>query len=295
MKSIRQSNLFAKYMQSLGWQAEKLDSHFVYIRHFPILGNFAKIPHPELPINISKILEFKKTRKIFRFKISPLLPDTDKNYNLYRKKFLNAGFKIEHSPFNPTTNYLIDLNAKKEDIFEHFSEAKRRAVRRAIKNEIVVKETDDLETFIKIRQHQYLPVWFLVGGDMRKLWKTFYPENAALLLTYRSTQNSPLIQMQAIAYIGIRDPIAGILLLFYNKVAYYWFASALPVGKKLFAPTLLVWEAVKLAKKRGCKIFDFEGVYDDRFPKASASWKGFTKFKEGFGGNKVVYMENFYI
>jgi lipid II:glycine glycyltransferase (peptidoglycan interpeptide bridge formation enzyme) len=55
----------------------------------------------------------------------------------------------------------------------------------------------------------------------------------------------------------------------------------------------LVWEALKLAKKRGCRIFDFEGIYDERFPKAAASWKGFTKFKEGFGGEKIVYLENF--
>ena len=56
---------------------------------------------------------------------------------------------------------------------------------------------------------------------------------------------------------------------------------------------VLVWEAFKLAKKRGCQIFDFEGIYDERFPKAGTAWKGFTKFKEGFGGEKVVFMENF--
>lgn len=101
--------------------------------------------------------------------------------------------------------------------------------------------------------------------------------------------------MQAIASICDQRPIAGILLLFYDQIAYYWFASSLPLGKKLFAPTLLVWEALKLSKKRGCQVFDFEGIYDERFPKASSSWRGFTKFKEGFGGKKIVYIENLFL
>lgn len=280
MQDIRQSSQFANYMKDLGWETEKVDSHFVYLRKFPLLGYFAKIPRPNLPIDIEKILDFKKSHKIFRLKISPSVNQKNKKYYFYRKQFLNAGFKIDNSPFSPTTNFLIDLVPNEREIFNKFSQAKRRAVRRALKNNIVVRETADFESFIKIRQRQYSYVWFLVGNDMRKLWGNLYPKNAKLLLAFEPINHKP---------------VAGILLLFHDDVTYYWFASALPVGKKLFAPTLLVWEALKLSKKRGCKIFDFEGIYDERFPKASSSWRGFTKFKEGFGGEKVVYLENFYI
>lgn len=280
MVDIRQSPQFANYMRDLGWEAEKINSYFVYLRKFPLFGYFAKIPRLKMPIDLEKILEFKKSRKIFRLKISPFVVESDKKYYHYKKQLLDYGFKIDHSPFNPTTNYLINLNREENEIFSKFFESKRRGVRRAIKNNLIIKETRDLDAFIKIRQRQYLPVWFLVDGEMKKLWQAFYPENVALLLAYGPIKNSA---------------VAGILLLFYNQVAYYWFASALPIGKKLFAPTLLVWEAFKLAKKKGCHLFDFEGIYDERFPKASASWKGFTKFKEGFGGEKVQYLENFYL
>lgn len=280
MKDIRQSFQFADFMRDLGWEVGKIDRQFVYLRQFPVIGYFAKIPRPRMPINIDKIMEFKKSRRIYRLKISPFIETGNKNYERYKQQLRKSGFKIDKSPFNPTTDYLIDLSQKEKVIFDKFSEAKRRAVRRAFKNNITARESDDYSSFIRIRQYQYLPVWFLVGGDMEKLWKHLYPKNAALVLAYAPQTTNPL---------------AGILLLFYNKVAYYWFASSLPIGKKLFAPTLLVWEAIKVAKKRGCKIFDFEGIYDERFPKASQSWKGFTKFKEGFGVEKVVYMENFYI
>ena len=72
-------------------------------------------------------------------------------------------------------------------------------------------------------------------------------------------------------------------------------AAANREGKKSFAPTLLAWEALKFAKKQGCAIFDFEGVFDERFTTQSPAWKGFSKFKEGFGGKSVYYPEPFLI
>ena len=60
----------------------------------------------------------------------------------------------------------------------------------------------------------------------------------------------------------------------------------------MFAPTLLVWEALKLSKKHGAKQFDLVGVWDDRTPHKFHEWKGFTKFKEGFGGKIVYYSIN---
>jgi lipid II:glycine glycyltransferase (peptidoglycan interpeptide bridge formation enzyme) len=66
------------------------------------------------------------------------------------------------------------------------------------------------------------------------------------------------------------------------------YACSTKQANKLSAPSLLVWEGVKLAKKKGCKVFDFEGIYDERY-KATKSWKGFTRFKMGFGGKVITY------
>ncbi len=276
MTDIRQSPQFANFMKALNWKVEKIGAVNVFLKKFPFLGFFAKISRPPETLTSGEILNFIKKQRIFRLKVSPDVLITDKNYNLIRKKFLKNGFKIENSPFTPTTDIFIDLTKKEEEIFDEFQPSKRRGVRRAIKNGVIVKESSSYEDFIKIRKKQYAPMGFLLVNEMKKLWENFYPENASLLLAYKS-----------------QKPVAGILLLFYEKIAYYWYASALAQGKKLFAPTLLVWEALKLSQKRGCKTFHFEGIYDGRFPKAASSWRGFTKFKEGFGGEKVIYMENF--
>ncbi len=278
MTDVRQSPQFASFMQDIGWRIQRIASEYIFMRNFPLFGYFAKIPRSETVISPQELLLLKKKNRIFRLKISPNLTVDNKKCQKYRQKLITSGFQVENSPFNPTTTIQIDLTKKEEEIFADFSQAKRRGVRRALKNKITVKETSDFRSFIKIRQKQYAPMGFLITNEMEKLWQNFYPQNASLLLAYLQPQNIPL---------------SGILLLFYNQIAYYWFASSLPLGKKLFTPTFLVWHALKVAKKKGCRIFDFEGIYDSRFPKASESWKGFTKFKEGFGGKKIIYMENY--
>jgi lipid II:glycine glycyltransferase (peptidoglycan interpeptide bridge formation enzyme) len=65
------------------------------------------------------------------------------------------------------------------------------------------------------------------------------------------------------------------------------YAASSKKGKKLYAPTLNTWEAIRLSKKKGSSIYDFEGIYDSRFP--LKTWRGFTRFKKSFGGKEIKY------
>jgi len=290
MTDIRQSPPFADFMKNLGWKSKKIGGQIAYLRKFPFAGYFAKMPRPSRIPEILEINSFRKKNRVFQFKIAPNLPTSDSSYAKVKLRLLDSGYKIDSIPFNPVTDIRFNLTKSEDEIFHAFSEAKRRGVRRAINNGITVRESDDIGNFIKIRWKQYGLFGFLVTAEMKPLWKAFYPKNGTLLLAYQEHRPE---SDQSIIINNPTKPLAGIFMLYYNHRAYYWYASALRIGKKLFAPTLLVWEAIKLAKKKGCKQFYFEGICDDRFPKASESWKGFTKFKEGFGGEKIIYSENF--
>ena len=276
-KDIRQSVRFAEFMTSIGWQALKINSSLCYLRKMPFMSNFAKIPRPQQIYSQDDYKLFIRENNIFKLKISPFIQTDDKKFQKKKNQLLSNDFTIDMNPFNPTTTIEINLKKPIEVLFHNFSQAKRRAVRRALKNKIEVKISSDIESFVRIRQSQYFPFGFLVNKETRNIWQNFTPQNATLLLAYQKSNPRPL---------------AGILLLFFNQISYYWFASALPLGKKLFAPTLLVYEALKLSQKGGCERFDFEGIYDPRFPKSAESWKGFTRFKEGFGGKIITYCEN---
>ncbi|MEK7498124.1 MAG: peptidoglycan bridge formation glycyltransferase FemA/FemB family protein [Patescibacteria group bacterium] len=73
--------------------------------------------------------------------------------------------------------------------------------------------------------------------------------------------------------------------------AYYWKAHTNKKGRKALVQYRIVWEGILWAKRQKVKIFDFEGIYDDRFP--NKKWLGFTHFKKSFGGHEVLYPGSF--
>jgi hypothetical protein len=72
-----------------------------------------------------------------------------------------------------------------------------------------------------------------------------------------------------------------------NYITYYWQAFTNKEGRTLLSQYSLLYQGILWAKKNGYKIFDFEGIYDPRFP--DKSWLGFTHFKRSFGGYEVSY------
>ena len=85
--------------------------------------------------------------------------------------------------------------------------------------------------------------------------------------------------------------LAGAVVLIHDHIAYYYYAGATKEGVKQDLPYLVVWECMKEAKKMGCKIWDWEGIYDERWP--NKDWKGFSHFKKSFGGYEVEFPGSF--
>ncbi len=267
---LQQSSLYLQYIRALKWNIATIDGVHIFYKKFFLIGGIAKIQRPiKLPA-VSKVIKLLNDVGIKKIAI-------EAEYTLDQKKFsawckqLRRHTKLIASPFIPTKTILIDLKASEEIIFQRFSEAKRRAVRRAAKNNVNIKESQNIRDLMAIKNKSGGFFGFIVTWGIDKLWPIFAPKNAAILLA------------------NDKDVVGGVLLLFWKRTAYYWIAGATKKGKKLFAPTLLVWEALKLSKQRGATNFDFVGVWDERLPHFGGTWKGFTKFKEGFGGKEVYY------
>jgi lipid II:glycine glycyltransferase (peptidoglycan interpeptide bridge formation enzyme) len=76
-----------------------------------------------------------------------------------------------------------------------------------------------------------------------------------------------------------------------SKIAYYWQAFTNSEGRTSLSQYSLLYHGILWAKKQGSRVFDFEGIYDPRFP--NKSWQGFTHFKKSFGGYEVEYLGTF--
>lgn len=269
---IQQSALYASYIRSLGWTVEKTDGSYIFIKPFPIIGGLAKMQRVTHLPKLNTLLPVLHKHHVRSLAIEP---DSRMKQSLFTKwcRTTSKHIRLNQDPFIPTKTIRVDVTASESDIFSRLSEAKRRAVRRAQKNGITVSVTNDIDGLIRLKNRSAGFLGFITTAGAKKLWGALPGTQKAVLLA-RDTD---------------KQVVGGIMLITWEHIAYYWIAGALPQGKKLFAPTLLVWEALKTSKHLGCKSLDFVGVWDERMPSKNHEWKGFTKFKEGFGGYTLYY------
>ncbi len=271
---LQQSLLYQQYIQHLSWETLTVSGVRIFIRKLPLLGALAKIQRPQKLPAQGKLIPALKN-----FDVRTVAIEASYHQNVAELKSwcrqLAAHFRLNRSPYLPTKTLVVNLKLPVDQIFSRFTSAKRRAVRRAQKNRIVIRQTSNIYELIKIKSKSAGLFGSLTTYGLKELWQVFAPKHAAILLAFNSSLKPKLV--------------GGVLLLFWNKTAYYWIVAATREGKKLFAPTLLVWEALQLAKSRGANKFDFVGIWDERLPRENISWKGFTKFKEGFGGQLYYY------
>jgi len=266
---LQQSPIYAKYIESLGWTILRVDGVQMFYKKIPLTGGLLKIQRPK---KLPKITDLVQQ---YRIKTVAIEPHPTQDISTYKRWCTSLGkyCRVVRSSYQPTKTLFIDVTAAEEEIFSRFTEAKRRAVRKAVKNGVTVEESGDIRNLIKIKNKSSGAFGFITTFGVGRFWPIMAPVHATVLLAYTNTHKL----------------VGGILLVFWGKTAYYWIAGATKHGKKLFAPTLLVWEALKTAKRRGMNRFDFVGVWDDRKPAAHHDWLGFTKFKEGFGGKPFYY------
>lgn len=268
---IQQSPQYANYIRSLKWTVLDTPHGYFYIKKLPFLGGLLKIQRVLTLPPLKTLLPIISNYRIHTISIEP--DSRIKNQTL--KKWLATlppNIRINTDYFLPTKTIRVNLLRTEHQIFQAFSEAKRRAVRRAQKNMITITQSSDIQSFIRLKNKAAGFLGSMTTYGIDKLWNIFPEKNKTILFATSNQQ-----------YVG------EILLLFWDSVAYYWIAGATKKGKKLFAPTLLVWEALNVAKARGAEAFDFVGVWDERLPHKNLQWKGFTKFKEGFGGTALYY------
>lgn len=275
---LHQSPLYKRYMTSLKWGVYTIDNTLIFTKHIPFVGTLAKIQRPTHLPSVKKLLSFFQEQHITSLAIEPRATENEKLFHSWYEE-IRKHIAITRTQYLPTKTIIIDLTDTEDVLFKKLTEAKRRAVRRAQKNNLIVSDDHNPTGMIRLKATAAGFLGFITTTGMKELYDTFGKENTATLLAYATTQEK---QKKLL-------PVAGILLLFHQRTAYYWIAGATKKGKSLFAPTLLAWHALLQAKKHGCTHFDFTGVWDERLPKEHPEWKGFTKFKEGFGGTAVYY------
>src|SRR5579859_5166214 len=103
MKDLRQSPAWANYLKSIGWQVENINNTYIYLKHLPLLGWYAKIQRPSV-LNDEIINFIERKYHPFQISIEPL------------SQFKNHSFKLSNSLSLPTKTLITDLTKSKEEL-----------------------------------------------------------------------------------------------------------------------------------------------------------------------------------
>lgn len=247
-------------MRNLGWKVERIQNINYFIRPFFIFGSFMKVQRP-LEIRYEDIERLRKEYRVFNLIIEPK----------HKKDILHVtdyGLRSS-SPYLPSKTIHIDLTKSETQLLKEMHHKTRYNIKQAQKKSVEVKVSKDIRLFSDMWKSAKFSRKIMGTRDITELYKAF-GKDGYLLLAYKES-----------------ELLAGVVCIHASNIAYYMYAATTSKGRKLFAPTLLTWEQMKLAKKKGNKVFDFEGIYDERFP--LSDWKGFSRFKKSFGGKEVEY------
>lgn len=265
MSDIRQAKEYASYLQSINWIVENESGVNYFIKKLPILGYFIKIQRPKT-IDFKTINQLEVKYRPFQIVIEP---DLFIKGGSSSKRFIKEGFKLSKISYLPTKTLQLDLTKTEDKLYKGFKKDCRYALAKA-KNERLIFNPP-INKF-----HKY---WRACNGFRR-----YTPPHHHLKELKQSFGKN-------IIFIMGKSGEAGAIFLLGGKTGYYWQAFTGRAGRKSLVQYKIVWEGIRWTKERGSKVFDFEGIYDERFP--NKSWLGFTHFKKSFSGKEVKYPEAF--
>ncbi len=275
MIDIRQTQEYANYLKREGWTVERIENTNYFLKKLPLLGYFLKIQRPN-KINFNTIDKLCRKYRVFQIILEPNLPSTSGTFTFFEHNLLiSHGYKLSKSPYLPSKTLQIDLSQPISKIMANFKKDARCAIKRG--GVIKIKKYSSTQDIKKFRDAWKRSVKFtrFVPSlqSLINLQKSFSIHNPIILASHNK---SGTIVGGAIFTRSLHD------------CAYYWQGFTNKEGRTSLSQYSLVYQGILWAKKMGCKIFDFEGIYDQRFP--NKSWLGFTHFKKSFGGKEVFYL-----
>lgn len=265
LDDLRQDDSYAEYIEKIGWDFTKIDGVYCYIKKIPLLGSLVKIQRPTKIISLDNLLNLVKKYKVKTIYIEP--SDIKQSEYYLRKGKFNKSSSI----FLPAKTIHIDLSKSEENLLKEMHYKTRYNIGLSQRRGVLVERSRDIDEFAELWQ------------ENSKSWGMYLPQKKEIKSLFQAFANDATIFFAK----KLMKILGGVLIISTKDISYYMYAFSTDTGKKYFAPTLLTWEAIKYAKSKGKKIFDFGGIYDDRFP--LNSWKGFSRFKESFGGKPVEY------
>ncbi len=206
-------------------------------------------------------------------RIRPQILETEKN----RKLFKDLGLKPAPIYLSVELAGVLDLNKSEEEILANAAQGLRRKIRKAEKNEITVStSTDpkDIHEFYQIELETAKRHGFVEFSEsfLTKQFEAFAKYDEVKLYT---------------AKLG-DEILAQNFMIFYGNEASYHYGVSTALGTKYSGAPLLHMQAMRDARERGIKRYNFWGITG--LNETKHRFYGVSQFKRSFGVDELQYL-----
>lgn len=179
--------------------------------------------------------------------------------------------KVRNYDNHPSTSLVLDLGLSEEALLEQMKPKGRYNIKVAQKHNLRIAPSQEVTIFYNI---------LCVTGerDGFKLHSQAY---------YQAMMEKLGDQAQLLVVYYQERPVAAGIFVYLDEWGIYYYGASDHHYRNLMAPYLLQWEAIREAKRRGCKFYDFLGIAPQN--SLRHRWAGVTDFKMKFGGSIVTY------
>lgn len=265
--------------------------NFLFLPHGPLFA----IPAEKLAVTVQKnqesstivvlktltehLTEIAHQEGYWFIRIAPVLSNLPQHVTLFKE----AGYSQAPIYIHAETMWAVDVSQSEDDMLKGMRKNTRYLVRKAMKEKIEItlhQEKKALDDFWRLYEKTFTREHFTPFSKkyITAEFEVFNAEKAATIVL--GAMPSKFDQE------GVSNYLAGSLVLFTNSTGFYHQGAS--THSEYPVTYLLQWQTMLEAKRRGCKFYNFYGIYNPgRTPRA---WQGLSLFKRGFGGFQVDYI-----
>ncbi len=247
------------------------------IPHTPFNIGYApktKLPSPSQIETLKKIAE---ENNCIMIKLEPKVEMEGKTRQEIASEMEKYGFAEGRSLFTKY-NFVLDVTPSEEELLASFKQKTRYNIRVAEKKGVTVEIDNSeaaFERYLELTEETTKRQGFYAHSRdyHKKMWNILHPAGIAHLLVAR--------------YEG--QIITTWVLFKFGDTLYYPYGASTREHRETMANNLVMWEAIKLAKKWNLQYLDMWGALGPE-PDSTDPWFGFHTFKSGYGARHVEYI-----
>ena len=283
-------------LQSKEWGEFRQSTDLKVVRDGEIQVSIHKIPYtpwnvgycPKGPMpdesQVETLKKIARENSCIFIKCEPMVEISNPKFS--NSQMRKMGFEEGRSLFTKY-NFVLDVTPSEDELLASFKQKTRYNIKVAEKKGVTVEIDDSAEAFeryLELTEETTKRQGFYAHGREyhKKMWEA---------LGNSPISNSQILKLSAHLLVAkYQGEIITTWVLFkYGDTLYYPYGASTREHREVMANNLVMWEAIRLAKKWGLTYLDMWGALG---PEADPNdpWYGFHTFKSGYGARHVEYV-----